>query len=97
MDAATFTKVSQQKLTELENWLQNNNAELDTDTPQDGMLVVTRDDGREIIINAHHVAKEIWLAAPSGAFHFRLADGGVWRDTRDGMDLLQRLQLAIAT
>ncbi len=31
-------------------------------------------------------AREIWVAAKAGGFHFR-HDGIAWRDTRDGTDL----------
>ena len=39
-----------------------------------------------MIINRHGAAREIWVAAKSGGFHFR-HDGSVWRDTRDGSEL----------
>ena len=34
----------------------------------------------------HGAAREIWVAAKSGGFHFRY-DGNAWRDTRDGAEL----------
>jgi CyaY protein len=43
-----------------------------------------------VIINRHAVNREIWVAARAGGFHFRLQDG-VWVDTRDGAELLQKL------
>jgi CyaY protein len=39
------------------------------------------DDGSKIIVNRHGAAKEMWVAAKSGGFHFRW-DGSAWRDTR---------------
>ena len=39
-----------------------------------------------MIINRHGAAREIWVAAKSGGFHFR-HDGSDWRDTRDGSEL----------
>ncbi|MGH8765331.1 MAG: iron donor protein CyaY, partial [Burkholderiales bacterium] len=36
--------------------------------------------------NRHGAAREIWVAARSGGFHFR-HDGSVWRDSRDGSEL----------
>ena len=47
-------------------------------------------DGSKIIVNRHGVAKEIWVAARAGGFHFRW-DGAVWRDTRDGTELMEKL------
>jgi CyaY protein len=36
------------------------------------------------------VAREIWVAARAGGFHFRW-DGAIWRDTRDGGELMGKL------
>ena len=40
----------------------------------------------KIIINRHAPTQEIWVAAKSGGYHFRWADG-VWLDTRSGEPL----------
>ncbi len=40
----------------------------------------------KIIINRHAPTQEIWVAAKSGGYHFRWADG-VWIDTRSGEPL----------
>ncbi len=37
----------------------------------------------KIIINRHAPTQEIWVAAKSGGFHFKWADG-TWIDTRSG-------------
>jgi CyaY protein len=44
-------------------------------------------DGSKIIINRHTAAREIWLAAKSGGYHFRPHDGR-WVGTRDGEELV---------
>jgi CyaY protein len=36
------------------------------------------------------VAREIWVAARAGGFHFRW-DGDAWRDTRDAAELMEKL------
>lgn len=54
------------------------------------MLEIEFADGSKIIVNRHGVAKEIWVAARAGGFHFRW-DGAVWRDTRDGTELMEKL------
>ena len=51
-----------------------------------GLLEIEFEDGSKMIINRHGAAREIWVAARSGGFHFR-HDGSVWRDTRDGSEL----------
>ena len=56
----------------------------------DGILEIECADGSKLIVNRHVPNREIWVAARSGGFHFR-ADGGVWRDTRSGVDLVAQL------
>ncbi|MFP5402503.1 MAG: iron donor protein CyaY [Gammaproteobacteria bacterium] len=70
-------------------------ADLDFETPADGILEIEFDDGSKIIVNRHGVAREIWVAARSGGFHFKPQDGG-WVDTRDGIPLFEKLAALIA-
>jgi CyaY protein len=58
----------------------------DVQTKGEGVLEIEFDDGAKMIVNRHGSAREIWVAAPSGGFHFRY-DGGAWRNTRDGTEL----------
>ena len=51
-----------------------------------GLLEVEFEDGSKMVINRHAAAREIWVAAKSGGFHFR-HDGERWRGTRDGSEL----------
>jgi CyaY protein len=62
----------------------------DVETKGAGVLQLEFADGARIIINRHSAAREIWVAAPSGGFHFRY-DGSRWRDTRNGPDLFAAL------
>ena len=55
-----------------------------------GVLEIEFDNGSKIIVNRHGAAREIWLAARSGGYHFRY-DDGQWRDTRSGDGLLASL------
>lgn len=64
--------------------------ELDFERKEGGVLEVEFDDGSKIIVNRHSAAREIWVAARSGGFHFR-RDGAAWRDTRSGKELLGAL------
>ena len=45
-----------------------------------------------MVINRHTAAREIWVAARLGGFHFR-HDGTAWRDTRDGTELFAAVSL----
>jgi CyaY protein len=65
----------------------------DTDLDVDleaGILTVTCPDGSRVIVNRQTPNREIWVAARSGGFHFRMKDGE-WRDTRSGDELFASL------
>jgi CyaY protein len=52
----------------------------------DGVLTIECPDGSRIIVNRHVPNRELWVAARTGGFHFRI-EGGSWRDTRGGEEL----------
>lgn len=53
-------------------------------------------DRRKLILNRHTAAKQIWLAAPSGAWHFAPHDDGArWIDVRTGAELFAQLETLI--
>ena len=59
--------------------------EVDVDLSQ-GVLTITLADDNKIVINSHHAAGEIWMAAFRQAWHFgpREEAGKVeWRTTKD--------------
>jgi len=88
MDATEFEAAADAMLERVERALES--LELDFERKEGGVLEVEFDDGSKIIVNRHSAAREIWVAARSGGFHFR-GDGGAWRDTRSGAELLGKL------
>lgn len=59
---------------------------------QGGILEIECADGSKVIVSPHAIAKEIWVAAKSGGFHFRFdAPTERWIDTRSGDPLRPRL------
>lgn len=44
----------------------------------------------KIIVNSQAPMKEMWVAARSGGFHYRMVDGQ-WTDTRSGKELFAAL------
>jgi CyaY protein len=61
-------------------------ADVDFEIVAGGILQIDLDDGSQIIVNKQSAAREIWVAARSGGFHYRW-DGGAWLDTRSGEEL----------
>jgi CyaY protein len=90
MDDKEFARLADETLSRIENALEASDADLDFELQAGGILEIEFADGSKIIVNRHSVAKEIWVAARSGGFHFR-HDGSVWRDTRDGAELFEKL------
>ena len=93
MDATEFEAAADDMLERLEHALEI--LELDFERKEGGVLEVEFEDGSKIIVNRHSAAREIWVAARSGGFHFR-GDGGAWRDTRSGEELLAALSRLVS-
>jgi CyaY protein len=79
-----------------ERVLESGALEADLEMKGTGVLEVEFENGSKMVINRHGAAREIWVAAKAGGFHFR-HDGAAWRDTRDGGELFAAVsQLASA-
>ena len=87
MNDSEFIALADQTLKQLELALEASDADLDCSMTSNGVLEIEFDDGGKIIVNRHAAAKEVWVAARSGGFHFRW-DGQSWRDTRSARELL---------
>ncbi len=92
MDDKEFNSLAEAVLVRIDAALEASGADVDCQLAAGGVLEIEFDDGSKIIVNRHGVAKEIWLAARSGGFHFRW-DGAVWRDTRDSAELMEKLSM----
>ena len=75
MDEAGFNALADAELERLEGLLDACGADFDYEVKPGGVLELEFDNGSKIIVNRHTAAREIWLAAKSGGFHFRPADG----------------------
>jgi CyaY protein len=90
MDDREFGALADAALARIEAAFDACGADLDVEVKPGGVLEIEFADGSKIIVNRHGVAREIWVAARSGGFHFR-HDGSAWRDTRDGAELMSKL------
>jgi len=70
-------------------------ADFDFETKPGGIIEIEFDSGSKIILNRHGAAREIWLAAKSGGYHFR-PESGRWVGTRDGEELLTTLSRTVS-
>ncbi len=90
MEDSEFNALAETILARIDRAFETCGADIDVELAPGGVLEIEFDDGSKIIVNRHAIAKEIWVAARAGGFHFRW-DGSVWRDTRDGSELLAKL------
>jgi CyaY protein len=87
MDEREFNALADATLRHIEDAIESCDADVDLEVKPGGVLEVEFDNGSKIIINRHTAAREIWLAARSGGYHFR-SEGDRWVGTRDGEDLM---------
>ena len=95
MNETEFQALSETVLQRIERALEHSGVEVDFELKEGGVLEMEFDDGSKIIVNRHGAAREIWVAARSGGFHFRW-DGAAWRDTRDGTELFALLSRLVS-
>jgi iron-sulfur cluster assembly protein CyaY len=95
MTQADFDALADVALEEIQFALDASGIEADVESKADGVVELTFADGSKMVINRHRAAREIWVAARAGGFHFRW-DGTAWRDTRDGAELFAALSKLIS-
>lgn len=95
MNEIDFEAQAGTALEALERALENAGDDLDYELKAGGILEIEFEDGSKIIVNRHAAAREIWVAARSGGFHYRW-DGQAWRDTRDGSELFEALSALVS-
>ncbi len=95
MDETEFAAAAERTLERIERSLEESGIDADVELKEGGVLEIEYGDGSRMVINRHGAAREIWVAARSGGFHFRW-DGAVWRNTRDGSELFAALSKLVS-
>lgn len=95
MDESAFNALAEAELVRIEAALEECGAELDIEAKPGGVLEVEFENGSKVIINRHSAAREIWVAARSGGYHFRPEAGG-WVAGRDGAELYATLSRVVS-
>ncbi|MFA6312572.1 MAG: iron donor protein CyaY [Sterolibacterium sp.] len=98
MDDREFNAYADAMLAKIEQALESCAVELDFEIRPGGVIELEFDNGSKIIVNRHTAAREIWVAAKSGGYHFRRDESGQerWLGTRDGAELLAALARCIS-
>jgi len=95
MDEAEFNAQSESALAAVVRAVESSTVDCDCEPRGDGVLELEFVNGSKIIVNRHGPAREIWVAAKSGGYHFRF-DAGRWVNTRDGEDLFAALSRLVS-
>lgn len=95
MTDSEFERLAEAALGALERSVEALDLDVDLQRKAAGVLELEFDDGSKMVVNRHAAAREIWVAAKSGGFHYR-HDGHDWRDTRDGTELFAALSRLVS-
>jgi CyaY protein len=90
-----FETLATRALERVESALEASGIDADFELKEGGVLEIEFADGSKIIVNRHAAAREIWVAARAGGFHFRW-DGTAWRDSREGGELFAALSKLVS-
>lgn len=91
MEETEFNTLAEDTLARIEQALEACSVDIDYELQAGGVLELEFGDGSKIIVNRHAAAREIWVAARSGGFHFR-READRWIGTRDGAELFATLE-----
>ena len=87
MEEREFLVLADAELSRIETALERlqESVDFDFEPKPGGILEIAFDNGGKIIVNRHTAAREIWVAARSGGFHFKppAMPGNPWSGTRD--------------
>lgn len=95
MTDAEFESLADTALSAIEKALDRADLDVDVQTKGAGVLEIEFADGSKVIVNRHAAAREIWVAARSGGYHFRRVDDA-WRDSREGTELFAALSRIVS-
>jgi len=95
MDENEFVVAAERVLERIEASLEESGVDADVELKPGGVIEIEYADGSRMVINRHAAAREIWVAARDGGFHFRW-DGSAWRDSREGTELFAALSKLVS-
>ncbi|CAG0954541.1 frataxin [Rhodocyclaceae bacterium] len=87
MEEREFNDLADAMLARIEGSLEDCGADLDFEIKPGGVIEIEFANSSKIIVNRHSAAREIWVAARSGGFHFK-PEGERWISGRDGSELM---------
>ena len=95
MTPSEFDSLADATLERIARAVEESGADCECEPKGSGVLELEFADGSRIVVNRHSAARQIWVAARSGGYHFRW-DGSNWVDTREGGELLAALSKLVS-
>ena len=95
MTSSEFDSLADAMLERIARAVEESGADCDCEPKGSGVLELEFADGTRIVVNRHSAARQIWVAARSGGYHFRW-NGSDWVDTREGGELLAALSKLVS-
>jgi iron-sulfur cluster assembly protein CyaY len=89
MNESEFDKKATDTLLTIEQAIEESGADIDFEAAG-GILTLEFANGTKIIINKQGAARQIWVAARSGGYHYGFVDGR-WINDQGGGELMQEL------
>lgn len=89
MNESEFDKKATDTLLLIEQAIEDSGADVDFEGAG-GILTLEFENGTKIIINKQGAAKQIWVAAKSGGFHYGFVNGQ-WINDQGGGELMSEL------
>lgn len=93
MEEREFNLLADAMLARIETALEA--CDLDYEIKPGGVIEIEFDDDSKVIVNRHTAAREIWLAARSGGYHFK-PENDRWLSARDGGELMAVLSRCVS-
>jgi CyaY protein len=93
MNDSEFDKMATDTLLSIEQAIDGSGAEIDLEAAG-GVLTLEFENGSKIIINKQGAARQIWVAAKSGGFHYGYVESK-WINEQTGGELMSDLSCLI--
>lgn len=92
---AEFNEKAAQAILRLEQAIEDSGADIDYETVSE-ILTLEFANGSKIIVNKQGAARQLWVAARSGGFHYDYdAAHDCWRNDQSGEELFAQLERLI--
>lgn len=95
MTETEFNQYADDTIMQIEDALDELDTDIEVETAG-GILTIILEDQTQLIINRQGAARQLWLAARSGGFHFDYDEAKGWIDDRSGERFIETLNRCLS-